>query len=92
MAKRRNDLVVRLPGSLRTWVERQTKAADFDDPADFIRHVLATQRARQSELEELLVEGLSGGPSVVMDEREWSRLRDRVRDRIRSKHPRRKSA
>lgn len=67
---------ISLPDELKQYVEAQTKAG-YSTPSEYVRELIREDQKRraQQRLEELLVEGLKSGDSVVADETFWAALK-----------------
>lgn len=91
----RKRIVVEFSSELHKWLLETAKAGDFENAAEYIRHVLATTRSRAvaDEIEARLIAAEESGPARRMSPKDWDELSKRVEARIaRSRRPRRKSA
>ena len=71
---------VSLPDSLKHFVQERANSSDYSNPSDYIRALIRAdkQRAVEEKLEAALLEGLSSGPSVSIDNKFWERLNQRA--------------
>ena len=71
---------VSLPDSLKHFVQERASSSDYSNPSDYIRALIRAdkQRAAEEKLEQVLLEGLSSGPSVPVDSTFWERLNQRA--------------
>ncbi|MCA9774504.1 MAG: type II toxin-antitoxin system ParD family antitoxin [Myxococcales bacterium] len=81
------SLNVSMPDKMRAFVDAQTEAGQFSTPSEYIRHLIREDAKRKAagRLEELLLEGLDGGPSEPMTDQDWAELRRRAHERIEEK-------
>lgn len=71
---------ISLPDSLKDFVQERAASADYSNPSDYIRALIREDKQRKAEeqLEKALLEGLSSGPSVAIDDAFWKRLNKRA--------------
>ena len=76
-------MTVSIPGSLKAWVKSHATATGCATPSEFIRRLLhdAQKAAAQSELEQLLLDGLAS-PSREVTREDWADIRATVLEKV----------
>lgn len=69
---------VSLPDGLKSFIEAQVSERGYGTSSEFVRELIRREQAR-SELRGLIVDGISSGPAVELDDDYFERLRARVR-------------
>jgi antitoxin ParD1/3/4 len=77
------SMTVSLPSSQKEYVREQAAARGCSTPSEYIRRLIhADQKAHEEEeLERKILEGLNS-PSREMTAKEWSKLRQNLRDKL----------
>lgn len=82
-----NDIHIDLPANLKAFVDEQTAAGGYADPAAYLRSLVQTaQRAKgKEELERLLLEGINSG-GKEMSREDWEAFHLEVDQAIDAQH------
>jgi Arc/MetJ-type ribon-helix-helix transcriptional regulator len=73
---------VNVPESIMTAIAERAKNSGYSDVSEFVSHYILQIAARQSEVEELAIEGLQSGPSEP-----WNPVEiDAIREQLKSKY------
>lgn len=77
------SMTVSLPSSQKDYVREQAAATGCSTPSEYIRRLIhADQKAHEEgDLERKILEGLNS-PSREMTAKEWSKLRQGLRDKL----------
>ena len=77
-----NTISIKLPESLKTFVDAQVSEGGFDGVSDYVEFLLAKAQLQQNraEVDAKLREGIASGFSELTPD-VWQRLRDRVAER-----------
>ncbi|MEA5469063.1 type II toxin-antitoxin system ParD family antitoxin [Spirulina sp. 06S082] len=77
---------VSLPETMRDYIEEQVKTGGYGSVSEYIRDLIRQDRKRkaQDHLETLLLEGLDSGSATPMIDRDWTEIRQAVRDRLKT--------
>ena len=75
---------VSLPDSMREYIEQQVKAGGYGSVSEYIRDLIRQDQKRQAKehLETLLLEGLDSGTATPMSDRDWTEIRQAVREQL----------
>lgn len=73
---------VRVPEQIMTAIAERAKNSGYSDVSEFVSQYILQIAARQSEVEELAIEGLQSGPSEPWNPAEI----DAIREQLRSKY------
>jgi antitoxin ParD1/3/4 len=76
---------ISLLGSLKGYIKERMEEEHYDSASDYIRAVIREERRRREEkkLEQMLLEGISSGPEVEYDTKEWGAFWEGILARIR---------
>ncbi len=74
-------LTVSIPDDLRSFVDSQVAERRLADAGEYIRALIAAERAHK-HLEAMLLEGLRSGPAEEMTSADWDELRAEIRRRF----------
>ncbi len=80
---------VSLPDAMRDYIEQQVKTGGYGSVSEYIRDLIRQDQKRKAkeDLETLLLEGLDSGTATPMSDRDWTEIRQAVRDKLdRQKH------
>jgi antitoxin ParD1/3/4 len=85
-ASARRSPVVRIPASVRGFVEKRVEAGGFADESEYLAH-LVKEDQRQAEaahrrLVQLAREGLASGPDIPVDDAYWERKKATLRAKL----------
>ena len=71
------SLNVSLPKTLRKYIEDQVKSSGYSTPSEYVRSLIREDQKRKAveRIEELLLEGISSGPPVEVDQAYWDKKR-----------------
>ena len=77
------SMTVSLPSTQKEYVREQAAATGCSTPSEYIRRLIhADQKAHEQEtLERKVLEGLDS-PGREMTSKEWSKLRQRLKDKL----------
>ncbi|MBS1855409.1 MAG: type II toxin-antitoxin system ParD family antitoxin [Acidobacteria bacterium] len=88
------NVTISLPEPLKEFVESEMAVRGYGNVSEYFRSLLreAQVKARETRLEELLLEGLASGEEIPLDSRFWKDLRGEAMSMIeeRKKRKRRK--
>ncbi|MDJ0728848.1 MAG: type II toxin-antitoxin system ParD family antitoxin [Crocosphaera sp.] len=75
---------VSLPDTMRDYIEQQVKAGGYGSISEYIRDLIRQDQKRKTKehLETLLLEGLDSGTLTLMSDRDWTEIRQTVRDKL----------
>lgn len=75
---------VSLPDTMRDYIEQQVKAGGYGSISEYIRDLIRQDQKRKTKehLETLLLEGLDSGTLTLMSDRDWTEIRQAVRDKL----------
>ena len=78
---------VSLPNTMRDYIEEQVKTGGYGSVSEYIRDLIRQDQKRKAKehLETLLLEGLDSGTATLMSDRDWTEIRQAVRDRLTNK-------
>jgi len=79
-----STISITLPESVLVAVTQRAKSNGFDNVEDFVALLISQIHLRQTEVEELALEGLDSGPSQPWEKTEF----DAIREKLRSKYGR----
>ena len=79
---------VSLPDTMRNYIEQQVKAGGYGSISEYIRDLIHQDQKRKTKehLETLLQEGLDSGSATPMSDRDWTEIRQAVRDKLEQQH------
>ncbi|WP_204106562.1 MULTISPECIES: type II toxin-antitoxin system ParD family antitoxin [Spirulina sp. CCY15215] len=77
---------VSLPETMRGYIEEQVKMGGYGSVSEYIRDLIRQDQKRKAKehLETLLLEGLDSGSATPMSDRDWTEIRQAVRDRLKT--------
>ncbi|MFB2838043.1 type II toxin-antitoxin system ParD family antitoxin [Floridanema evergladense] len=75
---------ISLPDAMRTYVEEQVANGGYSTVSEYFRELIRQDQKRKANerLEAMLLEGLDSGTATPMSDRDWSEIRQTVRQRI----------
>jgi len=75
---------ISLPDAMRTYVEEQVANGGYSTLSEYFRELIRQDQKRKANerLEAMLLEGLDSGTATPMSDRDWSEIRQTVRQRI----------
>ncbi len=75
---------ISLPDTLRDYIEQQVKIGGYGSSSEYIRALIRQDQKRKAEehLQSLLLEGLDSGAALPMSDRDWTEIRQAVRDKL----------
>ena len=78
---------VSLPDTMRDYIEEQVRTEGYGSVSEYIYDLVRRDQKRkaQQRLEALLLEGLDSGKATPMSERDWTEIRQAVRDKLNQK-------
>lgn len=71
-----------LPDELQQFVNGQVEAGEFAGAGAYIEALIARAKSGKDQLDSLLIEGLDSGEPIPLDDKEWSRIRAEVAERL----------
>ena len=79
---------VSLPDPMRDYIEQQVKTGGYGSVSEYIRDLIRQDQKRkaQEHLESLLLQGLDSGEATNMSDRDWSEIRQAVRDKLKQQN------
>lgn len=77
-----STISVNLPDPIMSAITERAKKSGYADVNDFVSHYILQIASRQTEVEELAIEGLQSGPSEPWNAEEI----DVIREKLKSKH------
>jgi antitoxin ParD1/3/4 len=85
----RRTMNISLPVELKHWVDEQVKAGGYGTASEYVRDVLRRARERQARraVDALLVEAVESGASVVMDDADWTAIRNSAKSAASKRTP-----
>lgn len=74
---------ISLPPTMKSWVEDQVARGGYGTASEFVRQLLREERRRRirGQIDEKLYEAIDDGKSTPMTDRDWEKLRSRIRKR-----------
>lgn len=78
------SLNISLPAPLREWIESQVQRGRYGNASEYVRELIRRDQERQAQerLEELLLEGITGGKASPLTKQDWAELRTDVAERL----------
>jgi len=81
------NINIRLPESLKSWVEEQATLEGYSTPAEYVQQVLrkeheAQARKLRQEIEKRLLEALDSGDPVEATPEFWEARRQELKNRL----------
>jgi antitoxin ParD1/3/4 len=75
---------ISLPDAMRDYIEQQVEAGGYGSVSEYIRDLIRQDQKRKEkeDLETLLLEGLDSGKATGMSDRDWTEIRQAVRDKL----------
>ena len=73
-----SSIPVDLPDDLMQFVDQGTREGGFAHPSEFIVALVAAANAKQGEIEQALIDGVSSGPAEPWTDEEWQAIKERV--------------
>ncbi len=75
-------LNLNLGEELQRFVNGQVEVGEFDGPSAYVVALISRAKEGKEKLEELLIEGLDSGDPIPLDDKQWSRIRGEVTERL----------
>ena len=77
----RATMNVSLPTDLKRWVDEQVEAGGYGTASEFMRDMIRRARLRQQrrDIDAMLVDAVSQGADIVMDDADWAAIRKAAR-------------
>jgi len=72
------SIPVDLPDHLMQFVDQGAKDGGFANPSEYIVALVAAANAKQGEIEQALMAGISSGPAEPWTDEEWQSIKERV--------------
>ena len=76
-----STISVNLPDSVMSAVAARAKENGFSDVSEFVSQMIAKINQRQSQVEELAIEGIESGPSEPWNSAEIEEIRNDLRSK-----------
>ncbi len=75
---------ISLPDAMRTYVEEQVASGGYSTVSEYFRELIRQDQKRKANerLESMLLKGLDSGTATPMSDRDWSEIRQTLRQRI----------
>jgi Arc/MetJ-type ribon-helix-helix transcriptional regulator len=73
-----SNIPVDLPDHLMQFVDQGAKDGGFANPGEYIVALVAAANAKQGEIEQALMAGISSGPAEPWTDEEWQSIKKRV--------------
>ncbi|GAB5403103.1 MAG: hypothetical protein Aurels2KO_13340 [Aureliella sp.] len=73
-----SNIPVHLPDDLMQFVDQSTREGGFANPSEFIVALVAAASAKQGEIEQALMAGITSGPAEPWTDEEWHSIKQRV--------------
>ena len=75
---------ISLPEEMKVFVEQQVQQGGYSTASEYLRELIREARKRVAEdrLEELILEGINGGPMQPMTQEDWAELRRKLEQRM----------
>ena len=76
-------MTISLSDDMKAFVEERIKSGTFNSAGEFIQNLIREdqERAEQNRLEQMLLKGLDGGPSIPATDAYWDDLKSRATQR-----------
>lgn len=80
-------LSISLPDEMKVFIEAQVASGAYHNHSEFIRDLIRHYQREQelTRVEQLLLDGLSGGADVPLTEEVWDDIRRQLRKRARAR-------
>jgi len=76
---------ISLPGTLKSWVEKQVRKKGYSTASEYVRDVLRREQeleqAVRMRIDQQLIDGLNSGPASPMTDKDWTEIRREGRKR-----------
>ena len=73
-----SSIPVDLPDHLMQFVDQGAKDGGFANPSEYIVALVAAANAKQGEIEQALMAGISSGSAEPWTDEEWQSIKERV--------------
>lgn len=79
-----------LPGELKRWVDEQVESGGYGTASEYVRDLLRRARERQlrHSIDAALVNAVESGAKTVMNDRDWTSIRETARAKARKRKKR----